>query len=109
MQISQRQAEISAALGDVHRLLLLYALEDEAQSVSELVERVGLSQPSVSRHLRILREAGIVCADRRGKSIYYCPADRRIYAVIDLLRAISTDQMQRKGDVAYRAAPRPHV
>ena len=109
MEISRHQADMCAALGDVHRLLLLYALADNAQSVSELVQRVSLSQPAVSRHLRIMRESGVVRAERRGKSIYYCPVDLRIFEVLRLLRAISTDQMQKQGDAAQSAATRPPV
>lgn len=109
MKVSQHQAEICAALGDIHRLLLLYALVDNPKSVGELVQRVGLPQPTVSRHLRILRESGVVSTERHGKAIYYFPTDRRIFEVMDLLRAISTDQMRRQGDAAHQATPRPVV
>jgi ArsR family transcriptional regulator len=107
MEVSQRQVEMCAALGDVNRLLLLYALVDEPKSVGELAQRVGLPQPSVSHHLRILRESGVVDTERRGKLIYYFPVDPRIFEVLDILRAISIRQMQRQGDAAQSAAPRP--
>jgi ArsR family transcriptional regulator len=109
MQVTQRQVEMCAALGDVHRLLLLYALADEPHNVGELAQRVGLSQPAVSHHLRILRESGVVDAERRGKQMVYFPLDARIFEVLDLLRAISIDQMQRQGDAAQSAAQRPTV
>ncbi len=107
MEVSQRQVEMCAALGDVNRLLLLYALADDPQNVGELAARVGLPQPTVSHHLRILRESGVVDAERRGKLMVYFPVDARIFQVLDLLRAISINQMQKQGDAAQSAAPRP--
>ncbi len=109
MEISQRQAAVCAALGDHHRLLLLYAMAAEPRSVTDLVRRLGISQPAVSHHLRILREQGIVSTERRGKSVYYWPADPRIIEALDLLRAILTEQMHQQGTLATQAAARPPV
>jgi ArsR family transcriptional regulator len=109
MEISRRHAEMCSALADKHRLLLLYAMADEPRSVSELVSRVGLSQPAVSRHLRIMRESGLVSTERHGKCIYYFPVDGRIIQAMDLLRAILTEQMQRQGNAASSATQRPLV
>ena len=52
--------QILQALVEPSRRRLLDAVRDHEQSVGELVEVIGLSQPGVSRHLRILREAGLV-------------------------------------------------
>jgi ArsR family transcriptional regulator len=109
MEISRRQAEMCSALADQHRLLLLYAMADQPRSVSELVSRVGLSQPAVSRHLRIMRDSGLVTTERQGKCIYYFPIDGRIVQAMDLLRAILTEQMQRQGSAASIATQRPPV
>lgn len=40
-------------------------------SVSEIVSQTGVTQPTVSHHLKILKDAGLVKAERRGKEIYY--------------------------------------
>lgn len=109
MEISQRHADMCAALGDISRLLLLYAMADEPRSVGELVTRVGLSQPAVSRHLRIMRDSGVVSAERHGKLIYYYPTDRRIVEAMDVLRLVLTQQMQQQGNAARSAALRPPV
>ncbi len=109
MEISHRQADVCAALADYHRMMLLYAVADKAQSVSELVRRVGLSQPAVSRHLRIMRESGVVVAERRGKSIFYIVTDRRIIQAMDLLRTSLSEQMQQQSEAAQSAAQRPPV
>ncbi len=109
MEISQCQAAVCAALGDYHRVLLLYAVAAEPRSVGDLVRRLGISQPAVSHHLRILREQKVVSAERRGKSVYYFPSDPRIIEAMDLLRVILTEQMHELGAAAAKAAARPPV
>jgi DNA-binding transcriptional ArsR family regulator len=61
------------ALAEPNRRRILDLLRQRELSVGALVERVGLSQPGVSKHLRILREAGLVQSRTE--------AQRRIYAV----------------------------
>jgi DNA-binding transcriptional ArsR family regulator len=60
-------------LAEPHRRQILDLLRDGERPVGELVERLGVSQPAVSKHLRILREAGLVAV--RGD------AQRRLYRV----------------------------
>src|SRR5690242_5146440 len=62
-----------AALVDPNRRAVLDLLTQGDLSVGELVERLGLTQPQTSKHLKVLREAGLVRVDQR--------AQRRIYAV----------------------------
>ncbi len=54
--------QIFDALADPTRRRILELLRTEERPVGELVEALGLSQPAVSRHLRLLREAGLVAA-----------------------------------------------
>jgi DNA-binding transcriptional ArsR family regulator len=58
------------ALGDKTRWRIVEVLLGEPVTVSELAERVKVSQYNTSKHLRILREAGIVEAVRRGKHVH---------------------------------------
>jgi ArsR family transcriptional regulator len=58
-------------LGDDARLRLLRALAREALNVSELTAVLGLAQSGVSRHLRLLREAGLVAEERTGGFAWY--------------------------------------
>ncbi|MFC9438919.1 ArsR/SmtB family transcription factor [Nocardia sp. NPDC057030] len=53
-------ASVFQVLGEPSRLAILEVLREGEQPVGELVGRVGLSQPAVSKHLRVLREAGLV-------------------------------------------------
>ena len=63
--------EIFRALADEVRLRILSALMGAELSVAELVEVLGLPQSTVSRHLKPLREAGLVETRREGTSVYY--------------------------------------
>ena len=60
-----------AALADPHRRAMLELLRDSPRAVSELVQITGLTQPGTSKHLRVLRDAGLVVARTE--------AQRRIY------------------------------
>jgi DNA-binding transcriptional ArsR family regulator len=61
------------ALADPHRRAILELLLEKPRAVGELVERLELTQPGTSKHLRVLREAGLVRARQ--------DAQRRVYAV----------------------------
>ena len=68
-----RMATIAKALGDPVRLQLVDVLRKHAGKVCvcELVPLFDLSQPTVSHHLKVLRDAGIVGSERRGLWAYY--------------------------------------
>jgi ArsR family transcriptional regulator, arsenate/arsenite/antimonite-responsive transcriptional repressor len=70
---AQRISSIAKALGDPVRLQLVDVLRKHAGKVCvcELVPLFDLSQPTVSHHLKVLREAGVVGSERRGLWAYY--------------------------------------
>ena len=71
-----------SALADPHRRALLELLRERPHAVGELAARAGLSQPGTSKHLRVLRNAGLVNV--------YAEAQRRIYA-LDLRPLVELD------------------
>ncbi len=70
---AMRMAEVAKALGDPVRVQLVDVLKKHAGKVCvcELVPLFDLSQPTVSHHLKVLREAGIVGCERQGLWAYY--------------------------------------
>ncbi len=83
-------AEVFHLLGDATRLRLVLACLAAPVSVSALAERVGASPSLVSHHLRLLRAARIVRAERRGKQVFYSAADAHIRAVLtDMVEHVS--------------------
>ena len=96
-EISQLEADFCSALSDPNRLLLLYALHEGAHNVTELTNELNISQPTTSRHLKVLREHGLVHTTRQGTSITYYLSDQRLIQALDLLRSVMRDRL------AYRA------
>ncbi|HXI50009.1 MAG TPA: metalloregulator ArsR/SmtB family transcription factor [Candidatus Saccharimonadales bacterium] len=64
------------ALGEESRLRILRVLFQEALSVSDITERLRLSQYNVSKHLRVMREAGLLESERQGKLRLYTVSAR---------------------------------
>ena len=65
------QAQVFKALGHPGRLLIVDELSRGERCVCELAEMVGSEMPTVSRHLSILKNAGIVDDDKRGTQVFY--------------------------------------
>jgi DNA-binding transcriptional ArsR family regulator len=97
-EITQLHADICSALADPSRILILYALHEQRLNVSDLANEVGLSQPAASRHLKILRERGLVRPERQGSSVEYRLTDTRLIDALDTLRTVLRDRLQ------YRAS-----
>lgn len=98
-EVNELHAQVCKGLADPNRIILLYSLVVAPRNVTELTELTELPQPTVSRHLRVLRERGMVTAQRIGQSVYYEVADRRIIEALDLLRAVMADNYRGKGDL----------
>ena len=75
-------AKLFKLLSEPNRLRILCSMGLECIPVSSIIANTGLSQTNVSFHLRALREAGVVKAERRGGFVYYCLYDIRL---LDLL------------------------
>ena len=95
-EITQLHADFCSALADSTRLILLYALADAPRNVSELTQELGVSQPTISRHLKNLRDRGLVVATRQGAMVQYTLADRRVIDALDILRNIMRDGIQKR-------------
>ncbi|MEE9555546.1 MAG: metalloregulator ArsR/SmtB family transcription factor [candidate division Zixibacteria bacterium] len=59
------------AFGDPTRLKIVMLLSSKEMSVNDIVDAIGLSQPTISRHLAVLREAEIAVDRREGQSVFY--------------------------------------
>ncbi|WP_226924740.1 ArsR/SmtB family transcription factor [Georgenia satyanarayanai] len=76
-------AQLFKVLGNESRLRLLRLVGQEPRTVGALVEVAAMSQPLVSQHLRTLRQAGLVAAQRSGREVVYSLADRHVEHVVD--------------------------
>jgi DNA-binding transcriptional ArsR family regulator len=87
------KAEFFKALGHPARLVILENLRDGEKSVQELQIAIGLDQSSVSQQLAVLRNRGIVEARREGTTAYYRICDPLLFELLDLGRAIFSNQL----------------
>jgi DNA-binding transcriptional ArsR family regulator len=98
-EITQLHADFCSALADSTRLILLYALADGPRNVSELTQELGQPQPTISRHLKNLRDRGLVIATRQGMMVQYSLADKRVIDALDILRSIMRDSIQKRASL----------
>ena len=98
-EVSKLEANLCSALADPTRLLMLYALSEAPHNVTELSNELGVPQPTASRHLKVLRERGLVNATRQGASIQYELADQRLIQALDLLRSVLRDSLARRANL----------
>ena len=85
---ARRMAAVAKALGDPVRLTLVDVLRKHAGKVCvcELVPLFDLSQPTISHHLKTLREAGLVGSERQGLWAYYYVVSERLEELTAWLR-----------------------
>jgi DNA-binding transcriptional ArsR family regulator len=99
-EITALHASICSALADPKRILILYALNEKPSNVSDIAQAVGISQPTASRHLNLLRERGLVASKREGQSVVNTLADQRVIQALDLLRSILASNLQSQAALA---------
>ena len=92
------QARIFKALGHPSRLLMVDALREGEKCVCELQALVGDDMSTISKHLAVLREAGVVSAEKRGTSICYrltlCCLDTFLQCTGELVERRALSQME---------------
>jgi DNA-binding transcriptional ArsR family regulator len=101
-EIVQLEANFCAALSDPTRIFILYALNEKPLNVTELTNELGIPQPTTSRHLKVLRERGLVYTERQGTVITYHLADQRIIQALDLLRSAMRDRLTQQANLVEK-------
>ena len=99
-EINLLHAQICQGLADPTRILILHFLADSPRCVTELVEMSGVKQPTVSHHLKVLRDRELVTATREGNAVRYALRDQRIIQALDLLRAVMADILAERAKLA---------
>ena len=86
-------ADLFRLLGDPTRLRIVLTCLDAPTAVGEIADRLELSASLVSHHLRLLRAARIVRAERQGKQVFYAAADDHVRCVVvDMLEHVAEPQ-----------------
>ena len=103
-EISQLEADFCFALSDPIRILMLYALSEKPLNVTEITHELGVPQPTASRHLKVLRERGLVQTIRTGTTITYYLSDKRLIQALDLLRSVMRDRLTKRASLINEIA-----
>ena len=98
-EVSQLEADLCFALADPTRILILYALDEQPRNVSEITTELDVTQPTTSRHLKILRDRGLVHTERKGTTIIYHLSDKRLIEALDLLRSVLRERISRRASL----------
>lgn len=98
-EVCMMEAELCSAFSDPTRILILYELDEQPRTVTELTVDLNLSQPTVSRHLKILRDRGLVTAERQGTTMHYRLTDRRLIDALDILRSVLRDRIMHRANL----------
>ncbi|MEC0246845.1 metalloregulator ArsR/SmtB family transcription factor [Paenibacillus chitinolyticus] len=88
MEQLQSLADTFKLMGDKTRLTILALLRERELCVCDLVDVTGMSQPSISQHLRKMKDAGLVSETRKGQWIYYSLAADQKDRTLELLRQV---------------------
>ncbi len=104
-EVSLLHAEMCQGLADPTRILILYCLADGRRRVNELAELLEIRQPTVSRHLKVLRERGLVLAAREGTAVWYELRDHRVIEALDLLREVMASILSQQAKLADAVSP----
>lgn len=99
-EVNLLHSELCGALADPKRIMILYTIADKSMNVTELVQSLEFPQPTISRHLKTLRERGLVTATRDAQSVYYALADKRVIEALDILRNVLADLLNEQRALA---------
>jgi ArsR family transcriptional regulator len=96
----EMQARLCQAMGHAARLEIIHILRDGPQCINGLAQVMSLNQAILSRHMAILRQVGLVTAERQGQENVYHLTNLKIVAVCNLMREVLAEQIQHQTEVA---------
>lgn len=91
-QIFELHTSLLKSLAHPRRLEIIQLLRDQELCVSDIYEMLDLPQANISQHLMVLRDAGVLATERKGKQIFYKIAHPKIIEASDLLREVLIDK-----------------
>jgi ArsR family transcriptional regulator len=94
----ETRAAVLKALAHPIRLFMLEELADKSYCVCELTDMVGLDVSTVSKHLSILKNAGLVNIEKKGKQVFYSLRMRCALNFLDCVEAVLREQAQDRMD-----------
>ena len=94
------QADYCKALSNPLRLEIIDVLKDGELAVAELASRMGARQSTISQHLSLLRERGIVAPRKQGQNVYYRIANQRFAELCSMVAELLAETLSQKHKMA---------
>ena len=94
--IFEIQADLCRCMSSAIRIEIVHVLQDGPQRVSEIARITGHPQASISRHLGVLRNGGVVIAHRHAQDVVYQIANPKIVSICDLMRDVLVEESSRR-------------
>ena len=104
-EVFRLHAEFCKVLANPKRLMIIALLSEHEMSVGELAEATDTALPTISQHLRVLREHHIVATRKEGQTVFSRIIDPRIMDACTAIRSVLLDSMKRRGDIAHEMDP----
>ena len=109
LEIHELHARLCKAIADPKRLLIINELRDGPLTVGELADALEIGQSNCAQHLAILRERGVVDADRQGPHVLYSLRSEKVLAAIDLLREFMAEELGTRSRIGRAATRAPRA
>ncbi|MEK6220639.1 MAG: metalloregulator ArsR/SmtB family transcription factor [Chloroflexota bacterium] len=106
---NQIYVQLFSGFQNPKRIRILFALREKPGIVSDIAKRTNLSQSMVSRHLKILRESGLVNSSRKGNSIFNVLANHQVVDILDSSRTIVLDKLAFQSELFQHLSEHPHT
>ena len=100
-----KHAEMCKVFTSPVRVEIMDILRNGKKSVNELVQITGVSQSNVSQHLQVMKEKGIVTAEKQGNRVFYSLSNPKISEAFGILKEILTDQLAESGALYRSISP----
>lgn len=98
-ELQKLQAGLLAALGHPNRVRIVEFLRAGERCVCEIQPGLGLEQSNLSRHLKALKEVGILDSHKEGVSVYYKVRDPRIFRLLDMSTGIIKREIRNRSRI----------
>jgi len=92
--LTERKVKILKALADPTRLRILSLLKDRERCVCELIPMIGKAQATISKHLDILYESGILSRRTDGRRTIYSVKDSRVFEALKIIELMALDEVK---------------
>jgi len=93
-EISHLIANRFKVLAEPIRLEILHFLGSDERTVNEIAQSIGATQPNVSKHLKLMQEAGILGRRQEKNKVYYSVADTNIFSICDTVCNLVKEQVE---------------